>query len=79
MKMSGSNALKPNIVHVLFVQISLQVIFFLFSTAQDDMGKVDINIFFSAIRAFSQKFGVTQQTQHRLYSHNTFLLQMSQI
>ena len=35
--------------------------------------------FFSAVRAFSQKFGVTQHTQHRLYSHNTFFLKMSPI
>ena len=37
-----------------------------------------MNFFFSAIREFSQKPGVTS-TQHRLYSHNTFSLQMSQI
>ena len=36
------------------------------------------SISFSAIRAFKQKFGVTQHTQHRPYSHNTFFLQMSQ-
>ena len=40
--------------------------------------------FFLRIRAISQKYGVTQHTQthpptqHRLYSHNTFLLQMNQ-
>ena len=28
--------------------------------------------FFSTIRAFSQKFVVTQHTLHRLYLHNTF-------
>ena len=33
-----------------------------------------LRLFFSAIKAFSQKFGVTQRTQHRLYSHNTFFL-----
>ena len=38
-----------------------------------------MKFFFSAVRALSQKFGVTQHTQHRLYSHNTFFLQMSQI
>ena len=36
-------------------------------------------LFFSAISALSKKFGSTQHTQHRLYSHNTFILQMSQI
>ena len=36
-------------------------------------------MFFSAIRASFQKFGVTQHTQHRPYSHNTFFLQMSRI
>ena len=34
---------------------------------------------FLAILALSQKFEVTQYTQHRLYSRNTFILQMSQI
>ena len=34
-------------------------------------------IFFSAIKSHSQKFGITQHEQHRLYSHNTFILQMS--
>ena len=29
-------------------------------------------LFFQQIRVLSQKFGVTQHTQHRLYSHNTF-------
>ena len=44
-----------------------------------DHGFESLSFFFSAVRAFSQKFGVTQHTQHRLYSHNTFILQMSQI
>ena len=35
--------------------------------------------FFFRNNALSKKFGVTQHTQHRLYSHNTFILQMSHV
>ena len=38
---------------------------------------VPVFVFFLTIRALSQKFGVTQHTQHRLYSHNTFIPHMS--
>ena len=48
------------------------------STANNEDAGNDF-AYLEAIRKITYKFGVTQYTQHRLYSHNTFILQINQL